>query len=46
MPLGAFTVSPMGFNPFRPQTKTAFDIAMVVIALLATAAVVIWAIVA
>jgi len=36
----------MGFNPFRPQTKTALDIAMVVIALLATAAVVIWAIVA
>ncbi len=36
----------MGFNPFRPQTKTALDIAMVVVALLATAAVVIWAIVA
>lgn len=36
----------MGFNPFRPQTKTAFDIAMVVVALLATAAVVVWAIVA
>jgi hypothetical protein len=36
----------MGFNPFRPQTKTALDIAMVVIALLATVAVVIWAIVA
>ena len=36
----------MGFNPFRPQTKTALDVAMVVVALLATAAVVIWAIVA
>ncbi len=36
----------MGFNPFRPQTKTTLDIAMVVVALLATAAVVIWAIVA
>ncbi len=36
----------MGFNPFRPQTKSALDIAMVVVALLATAAVVIWAIVA
>jgi hypothetical protein len=34
----------MGFNPFRPQTRTALDIAMVVIALLATAAVVVWAI--
>ncbi len=36
----------MGFNPFRPQTKTGLDIAMVVVALLATAAVVIWAILA
>jgi hypothetical protein len=36
----------MGLNPFRPQTKTALDIVMVVVALLATAAVVIWAIVA
>lgn len=33
----------MGLNPFRPQTKTAFDVAMVVLALIATAAVVAWA---
>jgi hypothetical protein len=36
----------MGFNPFRPQTRTALDIAMVVVALLATVAVIIWAIAA
>lgn len=42
----AFTVASMGFNPFRPQSKTAFDIAMVVIALAATIAVIVWAIVA
>jgi hypothetical protein len=34
----------MGLNPFRPQTKSAFDVAMVVIAFLATLAVVAWAI--
>jgi hypothetical protein len=34
----------MGLNPFRPQTKTALDIAMVVIAALATLVVVGWAI--
>lgn len=34
----------MGFNPFRPQSKTAFDIAMVVGALVVTAAVVAWAV--
>lgn len=34
----------MGFNPFRPQTRTAFDIAMVVGAIALTLAVVAWAI--
>jgi hypothetical protein len=34
----------MGLNPFRPQTKSAFDVAMVAIAILATLAVVAWAI--
>jgi hypothetical protein len=33
----------MGFNPFRPHTRNATDIAVVVIALLVTAAVVAWA---
>lgn len=37
------TVASMGFNPFRPQTRTALDIAMVVIAIAATVAVVVWA---
>lgn len=40
----AFTVVAMGFNPFRPQTRTAFDIAMVVGAIALTLAVVAWAI--
>lgn len=34
----------MGFNPFRPQTRTPLDIAMVVGAILATLAVVLWAV--
>lgn len=38
------TVKAMGFNPFRPQTRTALDVAMVVVALVATAAVVAWAV--
>ncbi len=33
----------MGFNPFRPGTRSAVDVAMVVIAVLATVAVVAWA---
>jgi hypothetical protein len=33
----------MGLNPFRPQSNTGFDIAMVVLALAATAGVVAWA---
>jgi len=33
----------VGFNPFREQDKTALDIAMVVIAVLATVAVIAWA---
>lgn len=33
----------MGLNPFRPQTKSGFDIAMVIGALLLTLAVIIWA---
>lgn len=40
----ARTVVGMGFNPFRPQTRTAFDIAMVVGAIALTLAVVAWAI--
>jgi hypothetical protein len=34
----------VGFNPFREHKKTALDIAMVVVALLAMAAVIAWAI--
>lgn len=33
----------MGFNPFRPQRKTAADLVMVVAALAVTLAVVLWA---
>ncbi len=33
----------MGLNPFRQQSKTRFDVAMVVLALLATAGVIAWA---
>jgi hypothetical protein len=34
----------MGLNPFRPQSRTAFDIAMVVGAIVLTLAVIAWAI--
>jgi hypothetical protein len=34
----------VGFNPFRKQKKSAVDVAMVVLAILATLAVVAWAI--
>jgi hypothetical protein len=34
----------MGFNPFREQRSTAFDIGLVIVALAATAGVIIWAI--
>jgi hypothetical protein len=34
----------MGFNPFREQTRTALDVVMVVGAIVATLAVVAWAI--
>ena len=34
----------MGFNPFREQRNTVFDVVMVVVALGVTAAVIIWAI--
>ena len=34
----------MGLNPFRQQENTTFDIAMVVVALIVTVAVVVWAI--
>lgn len=34
----------MGFNPFRPQSSSALDIAMVVAAIAATLALVGWAI--
>lgn len=33
----------MGFNPFREQRRTAFDVAMVVGALVLTVGVVLWA---
>lgn len=33
----------MGLNPFRPQAKSSLDVVVVVAALLATAAVVAWA---
>jgi hypothetical protein len=35
----------MGFNPFREQRTTAFDIALVAIAVAVTTALIIWAIV-
>ena len=35
----------MGFNPFREQRNTVFDVFVVVVALAVTAAVIIWAIV-
>jgi hypothetical protein len=34
----------MGFNPFRKQDKTLTDVVMVVLALAATIALVIWAV--
>jgi hypothetical protein len=33
----------VGLNPFRPQSKTTADIVMVALALAATVAVVVWA---
>lgn len=32
----------MGFNPFRPGTKTGLDLVVVALALLATVAAVVW----
>lgn len=37
------TVPPMGFNPFREEKHGFFDVAMVVVALLVTLALVVWA---
>jgi hypothetical protein len=34
----------MGFNPFREQERSVLDIVMVVLALLATVAVILWAV--
>jgi hypothetical protein len=34
----------VGFNPFREQEKSVLDIVMVVLAILATAAVIVWAV--
>ncbi len=34
---------PMGLNPFREQRKTAFDVAMVVGAVVVTIGIVLWA---
>lgn len=34
----------MGFNPFRPQSRTGLDVAMVVGALVLTVAVIAWAV--
>lgn len=34
----------MGFNPFREQSSTVFDLVVLVVAVAATAAVIIWAI--
>jgi hypothetical protein len=34
----------MGFNPFREQDRSALDIVLVVIALLATIGVIVWAV--
>jgi hypothetical protein len=39
----AGTLPAMGFNPFREQRKTAFDVAMVVGALALTIGLVLWA---
>jgi hypothetical protein len=36
----------MGFNPFREQERSLLDIVMVVLALLATVAVILWAVLA
>ena len=33
----------MGFNPFRPQRTTVADVAMVVITLVVTTALIVWA---
>jgi len=35
----------MGFNPFRKQRKTAFDVVMVVATIVIAAALVVWAVV-
>ncbi len=35
----------MGFNPFREQRTNAFDVALVVVAIAVTTALIIWAIV-
>ncbi len=32
----------MGFNPFRPQSKTAFDVTLVIVFVLLALAVVAW----
>lgn len=37
-------LSSMGLNPFRPQSKSAFDVAMVAAAVALTVAVILWAI--
>jgi hypothetical protein len=34
----------MGFNPFRPSSRTGFDVAMVVGTIIVTAALLVWAI--
>jgi hypothetical protein len=33
----------VGFNPFRPQSKSILDVVMVAVALLATVGVILWA---
>lgn len=40
---GAGTLAAMGLNPFREQRKTAFDVAMVVGAVVVTIGIVLWA---
>jgi hypothetical protein len=42
---GPGTVLGMGFNPFRPQTRTTLDIALVVGALALTIGAVVWAVI-
>jgi hypothetical protein len=37
-------MSTMGLNPFREQRKTLFDVAMMIAAVMAAVAVVLWAI--